>query len=432
MEIANLYNIYKECSSVSTDSRNCTANALFFALKGDTFDGNQYALKALDSGCKYAVVDAVELKNRADCIYVDDSLKTLQQLAAYHRKTLGIPIIAITGTNGKTTTKELTAAVLSKKLKVRYTQGNLNNHIGVPLTLLAMTSNTEIGIVEMGANHIGEIAFLCTIAKPDYGLITNVGKAHLEGFGSLEGVMSAKGELYKYLFGKKAPVFVNADNHLLMKMIAEKEHIGYGTTLNASASGRNIHAAPLLQFEWKKRDAEVWENVETQLTGDYNFENAMAAICIGNYFDIAPRLINEALANYTPSNNRSQLVLTVRNKVLMDAYNANPSSMKVALDNFDKMTASRKILILGGMKELGDESYNEHKILMERIEKLNAATTYLVGSEFAPFDVHQQTCRTFESANLLIDYFKENPVTDALILVKGSRTNRLEDMMSVL
>ena len=433
MEIKHLYDIFKQCNSVTTDSRNCKRDAMFFALKGDNFDGNKYAVQALNDGCKYAVVDDASLAGISDSIFiVDDVLTALQQLASYHRQTLNAKIIGITGTNGKTTTKELISSVLSKKYKVWFTQGNLNNHIGVPLTLLSMPTDTEIGVIEMGANHIGEIDFLCRIAQPDLGMITNVGKAHLEGFGSFEGVMEAKAELYKYLNRKQSPTFININNNYLIKMFGDGKSISYGTSSDTYITGQNAQASPNLEFEWKRNKSETWEHTKTKLTGIYNFENALAAVCIGAYFDVADVDINNALSEYTPVNNRSQLISTNRNKVFMDAYNANPDSMNAALRNFGAIDFPKKIVILGGMKELGKDSYKEHENLLKQIVEINVVSCYLVGNEFTPFLSEYKHYNWFESTTQLCEYLSQNPVDDALILVKGSRSNKLETVLERL
>ena len=433
MKIKHLYDIFKQCASVITDSRNCKRDAMFFALKGENFDGNKYAVQALNDGCKYAVVDDASLSGISDSILVvDDALATLQKLASYHRQMLNAKIIGITGTNGKTTTKELISSVLSEKYKIWFTQGNLNNHIGVPLTLLSMPDDTEIGVIEMGANHKGEIEFLCNIAQPDLGLITNVGKAHLEGFGSFEGVMETKAELYKHLYNKQFPAFININNNHLKKMIGEGKFISYGTSPDAYIMGQNAQASPNLQFEWKQNGSETWEHTKTKLTGIYNFENALAAVCIGTYFDVAAENINKALSEYTPVNNRSQLITTNRNKVLMDAYNANPDSMNAALQNFDAIDFPKKILILGGMKELGNDSNKEHESLLKQIAETNIDSCYLVGNEFKPLLSEYKHYKWFESTIQLTDYLNQHPINNALILIKGSRSNKLETVLERL
>ncbi|MFO8002001.1 MAG: UDP-N-acetylmuramoyl-tripeptide--D-alanyl-D-alanine ligase, partial [Marinilabilia sp.] len=331
--IENLYEVYLESGIISTDTRKLVPGSIFFALKGDRFDGNRFAREALKQGCRLAVVDDAALKGEPGCFVVPDVLEALQQLAGYHRRNLRIPVIGITGSNGKTTTKELITSVLSQKFKVWHTPGNLNNHIGVPLTLLSMKADTEIAVVEMGANHIGEIAALCEIARPDHGLITNVGNAHLEGFGSFEGVRQGKGELYTFLKRTGGEIFINIDNHWLLDMVGDYPWIGYGTGNEAVVKGSNASAGPLLSFELTTSRVDRMP-VNTNLLGLYNLENLLAAASIAHYFGVEEELVREAFENYLPENNRSQFMNTAQNRLLLDAYNANPSSMKAALDHF--------------------------------------------------------------------------------------------------
>jgi len=429
MNINKLYSYYKLCSAISIDSRIINKNEMFFALKGDNFDGNQYALQALEKGCKYAVVDDENLKNNKNCLLVDNVEATLQELAKHHRKTLNIPTIAITGSNGKTTTKELTAAVLSKQYKTWFTKGNLNNHIGVPLTLLSMPDNTEIAIIEMGANHIGEIDFLCNIALPDFGIITNVGKAHLEGFGTFENIMKTKAELYRFIekFGKFS--FFNSDNNYLKNMLKKGQFVSYGTDRNDFVFGRNIIAKPFLEFEWSKKENPKWNKVKTQLTGAYNFENAMAAVCIGTYFNVTSEKIKNALSEYIPQNNRSQLIYSAKNKILLDAYNANPASMKVAIDNFNEIEGKNKVLIIGEMKELGKESRKEHELLLELINAINFDKCFLIGKEFQSLTFEYPKYIWFETIIQLSDHLKKNLLSEKFIFIKGSRGNQLEKIL---
>jgi len=432
MEADLLYKIFKQCTGITTDTRNGNPGSLFFALKGDRFNGNDYALKALSEGCMYAVVDDVKLDGMPGCILVPDVLKALQNLALEHRKASTASIIGITGSNGKTTTKELIAAVLSEEYNVWYTRGNLNNHIGVPLTLLSIPQKTDVAVIEMGANHIGEIALLSEIAQPDFGIITNVGKAHLEGFGSFEGVKKAKGELYQFLKANNAPAFINTDNHHLVEMLGDANYIGYGLAPGGLVVGRNASASPFLEFEWKTGSSNIWHKTTTKLTGLYNFENALAAVCIGIYHKIQPQLINKALAEYEPVNNRSQLAQTSENKVLMDAYNANPSSMNAALTNFTGMAGDNKVLILGGMKELGFDSLKEHESLVDQLLKMKVYKCFLVGPEFKDVKPENELFIWFESTEALKSYLRINPVRNSLVLVKGSRSNRLETVLEVL
>lgn len=427
MTIAELYELFRKSSSISTDTRNIKPNSIFFALKGANFNGNQFANDAIEAGAAFAVIDEAAYKTNKRYILVEDTLTTLQNLATFHRQQLDIPILAITGTNGKTTTKELTAAVLSQKYETEFTRGNLNNHIGVPLTLLSMTEETEIGIVEMGANHPGEIAFLCDIALPNYGLITNVGKAHLEGFGSFEGVKVTKSELYRYLQKSGGRIFINQSNPDLMEMAGPGDFISYSSNKDGiGLKGKTEQSSPFLVF--KVKFPKGWLYIKTKLIGNYNLENALAACCIGQYFDIDPLKIQTALTNYTPENNRSQLIQTERNQLLMDAYNANPTSMMAALTNFTTVKASHKTVILGDMLELGENSADEHQKIIDELIKLKADRTILVGQEFK----HCHLPNNFEQYNtteLAIFSLKENPLHDSFVLIKGSRGIKLEKMV---
>ena len=364
MKLSALYQIFLDCQLVTTDSRNCPEGSLFIALKGESFNGNAFAGKALETGCAYAVIDESEYAIEGDQRYilVDDCLQTLQQLANYHRRQLGTRVIGITGTNGKTTTKELISAVLSQSHNILYTLGNLNNHIGVPSTLLRLKAEHDLAVIEMGANHPGEIKFLSEIVEPDCGIITNVGKAHLEGFGSFEGVIKTKGELYNFLRKKEgSTVFIHHDNAYLMNIAEGLNLIPYGTEDDLYVNGRITGNSPYLTFEWKAgKDGKSYQ-VQTQLIGEYNFPNALAAITIGRFFGVEDAKINEALAGYTPQNNRSQLKKTDDNTLIIDAYNANPTSMMAALQNFRNMEVPHKMLILGDMRELGAESAAEHQ-----------------------------------------------------------------------
>ena len=355
MDISTLYKCFTECSGVTTDSRNCPEGSMFIALKGETFNGNAFAAQALEKGCRYAVVDEEQYAGEnPHILLVDNCLRTLQELANFHRRTLDTRIIGITGTNGKTTTKELIAAVLQKKYRILYTLGNLNNHIGVPLTLLRLTPDDELAVIEMGANHPGEIKTLSAIVEPDYGIITNVGKAHLEGFGSFEGVIKTKGELYEHLrYGGEHTIFIDRDNEHLNKISKGLTCITYGTEDEAElyVSGKAGICAPFLTFEWRHEDRR--HKVSTHLIGSYNLKNALAAIAIGRFFNVSEKDISKALEEYIPHNNRSQLTPTADNNLIVDAYNANPTSMMAALENFRRMEVLHKMVILGDMKELG-------------------------------------------------------------------------------
>lgn len=429
MNIEAIYSIYQKHPVVTTDSRNIPSGSIFFALKGETFNGNKFALDALNQGAAHAVVDEEEYALDDRFFLVENSLKCLQNLANLHRKKLGLPIVAITGTNGKTTTKELIAAVLAKKYNVSYTQGNLNNHIGVPLTLLAMNGNTEIGIVEMGANHPGEIAALSTIADPDYGIITNIGKAHLEGFGSFEGVIRTKSELYNYLKSKNGKCFINADNTLLIKQAEGLDQIKYGFSTDYFLAGEIAASDNYLVA--KALFDKGWLFLKTKLVGEYNFENLLAAACVGKYFEVDPLLIQQALAEYTPSNNRSQLIKTDRNTIIMDAYNANPTSMMAALSNFSKVKNDQKTLILGDMLELGEVSEDEHQKIVDFIDSQEFSEVFMVGPEFGK-TASMKEKKKFEHVELLSNYLKTQPIENKLVLIKGSRGIHLEKVLPLL
>lgn len=421
MSIPELYDIYLRYPSVQTDSRKVKTGDIFFALKGDNFNGNTFAAQAIADGAAYAVVDEAAYVAGPEYILTDDVLHTLQQLAAYHRMQLPIPVIAITGSNGKTTTKELLIAVLSAKYKTYATEGNLNNHIGVPLTLLKIKKGAEFAIVEMGANHIGEIASYCNIAAPDYGLITNCGKAHLEGFGSLEGVRKAKGELYDYLRNFSGSIFRNADLDYLADMgRGIDEQVTYGTA-NAEIIGRATGDGNLLQVTVLTTGLET--QIQTQLVGDYNLANVLAAVAVGDYFDIDIDTIKKALEQYTPSNSRSQWLEKGSNKIILDAYNANPSSMKLAIENLAHLKADHKWLLLGAMKEMGAESVTEHQALVDLLQQLGLQQVILTGTEFEATKHNYLWFATSEEAK---NYLLQHPIQDATILIKGSRGSRME------
>ena len=436
MNIKTLYEYYKSCHGiVATDSRKCPRGSLFFALKGDQFDGNKYAESALAAGAAYAVVDdpAVIEKESVQYLLVHDTLFTLQQLANYHRQILQTPILAITGTNGKTTTKELIAHILMKSYRVHYTQGNFNNHIGVPLTLLSMTSKHELGVIEMGANHPGEIKELTRIIEPNLGLVTNVGKAHLEGFGSFEGVIKTKSELYDYLKTlRKGVAFVNNDDAILMnKAKGISKVITYGTSSRASIIGSILDSQLTLSIQWVYQEQETNpQTIKTQLIGDYNFSNILAAITVGDYFKVPLTQIKEAIETYQPTNNRSQLQETKRNKLIIDAYNANPSSMLASLQNFCKIKAKNKMIILGDMRELGNSSLEEHQKIVDFITKQQSVqSVVLIGSEFG------ETNHPFQHYPTTEDYKKQlmqHPISNATILIKGSNGIRLSQLVELL
>ena len=430
MELDALYELFLQCGEVTTDSRRCPEGSLFFALKGDTFDGNAFAGKALDAGCAYAVIDEPQYANDPRCILVDDALHTLQQLARLHRRKLGTPLLGITGTNGKTTTKELIAAVLGKRHKVLYTQGNLNNHIGVPLTLLRLNTAHDIAIVEMGASHPGDIKELVEIAEPDFGLITNVGRAHLQGFGSFEGVIKSKTELYDFLRTRKESlIFLHSDNRYLTPLAEGIRQIRYGSDEKADVTGKTVTCDPYLSFCWHTAIDPTTYTAGTQLIGDYNLPNALAAVTVGLHFGVSPAQIAEALTAYVPQNNRSQLKRTERNTLIIDAYNANPTSMQAALNNFFRMEAPQKMLILGDMRELGADSAAEHRRIIAYVEQCGFKKVYLVGQEFSavcpPYP-------TFPSVAELQSELQAHPPVGYTILIKGSNGVHLSSIVESL
>ena len=425
MNLSALYQIFLDCQLVTTDSRNCPEGSLFIALKGESFNGNAFAGKALETGCAYAIIDEPEYAVEGDQRYilVDDCLQTLQQLANYHRRQLGTRVIGITGTNGKTTTKELIPAVLSQSHNILYTLGNLNNHIGVPSTLLRLKAEHDLAVIEMGANHPGEIKFLSEIVEPDCGIITNVGKAHLEGFGSFEGVIKTKGELYDFLRKKEgSTVFIHHDNAYLMNIAGGLNLIPYGTEDDLYVNGRITGNSPYLTFEWKAgKDGETYQ-VQTQLIGEYNFPNALAAITIGLFFGVEAAKINEALAGYTPQNNRSQLKKTNDNTLIIDAYNANPTSMMAALQNFRNMEVPHKMLLLGDMRELGTESAAEHQKIADYIKECDFEEVWLVGEQFA---AAEHSFKTYPNVQEVIKELETNKPKGYTILIKGSNGIKL-------
>ncbi len=424
MSIINeLYRHYTRSGGITTDSRHVEKESVFFALKGDNFDGNTYASEALEKGASLAVIDNKDYAAGPGFFPVDDTLKTLQDLAAYHRKMLDIPVIGLTGTNGKTTSKELINQVFSKKYKTHATDGNLNNHIGVPLTLLGIGNDIEIAIVEMGANHEGEIAELCSIAQPTHGLITNIGKAHLEGFKSWEGVIRAKSELYDYLLKSTGKAYVHYDDKLLMKLASPLLKETYGTDNKANVHASIMASIPFLEIQW---DQQI---IKTHLYGDYNFENVMAAVCIGRSFQVEPADIIEAIASYIPANNRSQLVKSQSNTIFLDAYNANPSSMLASIRHFQRQGDKKKVLILGDMLELGKDSQKEHKGILEEIRN-KFEMVILVGPEFLA--LKDTDFIAFEETIQAAEWIRSHPIKDASILVKGSRGIALEKLIKYL
>jgi UDP-N-acetylmuramoyl-tripeptide--D-alanyl-D-alanine ligase len=438
MDIETLYSCFLQHPIITTDSRDVPADSMFFALKGDSFDGNQYAQAALEKGAAYAVVDDPSVQGE-HIILVPDVLKTLQQLAHYHRCQLGTTIVGITGTNGKTTTKELIATVLQKKYNVLYTQGNFNNHIGVPKTLLQLTKEHDIAVVEMGANHPGEIKTLVEIVCPDYGLITNVGRAHLEGFGSFEGVIRTKGELYDFLRADAGTAFINNDNEYLKGISHDLRLVKYGQMPadDLLVQGEFIDCNPTLHFRWKQQGSPFSPmEVQTHLIGSYNLDNALAAACVGTIFAVPAEDISAALSEYTPSNNRSQLTKTADNQLIVDAYNANPTSMAAALDSFAHVKAEKKMVILGDMKELGEVSQAEHKSILNRLAELQLQQIWLVGSEFKKAlqsnpVVDARTFADVDEVKALLATPDGKP-RDYTILVKGSNSTKLIQLLDLL
>jgi UDP-N-acetylmuramoyl-tripeptide--D-alanyl-D-alanine ligase len=427
MDIKSIYSLFIQCDGVSTDSRKCPKDSMFIALKGDNFDGNVFVENAIESGCKFALTSDEQRANNKTIFYVPDTLVALQQLASYHRQQMNATVIAITGTNGKTTTKELTSAVMKAKFgdDVINTEGNLNNHIGVPLTLLRIKAHHKYAIVEMGANHPGEIKTLADIALPDYGLITNVGTAHILGFGSFEGVIKTKCELYDNLKKHNGTIFVNGSNHNIFPKSEGANRIVYGvdgSSLNASVES----ADPFLKVKFSNG-----YSAQTNLIGAYNLENVMAAACVGSHFGVDMSTIVSALENYKPSNNRSQFISTSSNKLIVDAYNANPTSMKAALDNFISLKSdSEKALILGDMLELGKDSEAEHGKIVEMIAASGIKKVMLVGQNFA--SVAKNGMSTFKNADELIPVLTDNKLNGCLILIKGSNSMKLTKVVEYL
>ncbi|NNT73233.1 UDP-N-acetylmuramoyl-tripeptide--D-alanyl-D-alanine ligase [Flavobacterium sp. IMCC34852] len=421
MTIQNIHALFLKCSRVSIDTRKIESNALFVAIKGDRFDANTFAEEALAKGASYVIIDNKEYYIDERTILVQDSLKTLQELASYHRNFLKTPIVALTGSNGKTTTKELINVVLSKKFKTVATVGNLNNHIGVPLTLLTFTKDTEIGIVEMGANHQKEIEFLCEIAQPDYGFITNFGKAHLEGFGGVEGVIKGKSEMYAYLKANDKLVFVNVDDEIQnSKTVDFKRYSFSGQDKTADVFIERVVANPLVKID------ALGVTIHSHLIGLYNANNISAAITIGHYFGILPSEIKEAVESYIPENNRSQLLVKGSNEIILDAYNANPSSMKVALENFIQLDKPNKAIVIGDMYELGEESLSEHKSIVDFLANECSFECHLVGKDFFANTIKKDWLHFYATFEDFADFLSDHSFTQKIILIKGSRGMALE------
>ena len=458
MEIKELYRLYQQHPCITTDSRDCPEGSIFLALKGETFDGNKFALQALEKGCSYAIIDDKEiLENlgelgdprdprnpRNRLILVDDCLQTFKDLAREHRRQFDIPVIGITGTNGKTTTKELIAAVLSEKYNVLYTQGNFNNDVGVPKTLFRLTKDHEIAVIEMGASHPGDIKTLAETAEPTCGLITNVGRAHLQGFGSFTGVIKTKCELYDFLRTRQdSLIFINADNEYLMDQIADDEEIWltpYSTDIEnqyTCISGEVIDCNPFLKFRWREPlmtleeegRSTKWHKVQTHLIGAYNIDNLLAAISVGINFGVDRKKICAALENYVPSNNRSQMTVTEKNHLIVDAYNANPTSMQAALENFSLIQADRKMAILGQMGELGEESDNEHRKMVNYLEQAGYDEVWLVGDNFKDIPC---AFRKFHDVEEVKTAIQDHCPEGFYILIKGSNSNKLFQLPELL
>ena len=444
MDIQELYQLYQQHPCITTDSRDCPEGSIFLALKGESFDGNKFAASALEEGCAYAIIDNPEYKQDDRFILVNDCLQTFKDLAREHRRQFNIPVIGITGTNGKTTTKELIAAVLQQKYNVLYTQGNFNNDVGVPKTLFRLNKEHEIAVIEMGASHPGDIKTLAETAEPTCGLITNVGKAHLQGFGSFEGVIKTKCELYDFLRSREdGLVFLNADNENLVDQIAEEDTLWispYSTDPEKQytcISGEIVSCAPFLKFRWREPlmtleeegRSTKWHKVQTQLIGSYNIDNLLAAIAVGINFGVDRKQICAALENYTPSNNRSQMTVTAQNHLIVDAYNANPSSMQAALENFKLMEAQHKMVIIGDMRELGDVSAEEHQRIVDYLSTIDLETVWLVGEEFGKTKCDYRKFRDVEAVKAAIA--SEHP-EGHYILIKGSNSMKLYQLPELL
>lgn len=430
--IQSLYQHYLNHPTICTDTRTIVKDCLFFALKGDKFDANTFAAEAISQGAAFAIIDDEAYHTNDRCILVTDVLTTLQDLARHHRNQLAIPVIGLTGSNGKTTTKELINAVLSQKYTTFATKGNLNNHIGVPLSILSITSQTELAVIEMGANHQKEIEFLCGIAQPTHGMITNIGMAHLDGFGGFEGVKKGKAELFDYLKKHQGFTFVNRNSPYIIEM-SEKagldKIIYYGSETNNTVYGSLLKSDPFIELSWNGKAGSF--KTEVHLTGTYNFENILAAICIGQFFEVSPDDINLGLSHYQPNNNRSQISKTATNTIICDFYNANPSSMTAALSNIESLSSNHKTVIIGDMFELGDESAAQHQLIIEQAEKLHIDTLIFIGKHFQNASL-QHKGHFFSSPAEAKNYLTEHPVNNSLVLLKGSRGMALEQLLPLL
>ncbi len=427
MDIQQIHQLFLQCQSVSIDTRKIASNSFFVAIKGDKYDANTFAKEALSKGASYVIIDDARFFIDERTILVKDSLVALQELAKFHRSYLGLPIIALTGSNGKTTTKELIQVVLSKKYNTKATVGNLNNHIGVPLTLLSFDTKTEIGIVEMGANHQKEIEFLCELAQPDYGYITNFGKAHLEGFGGVEGVIKGKSEMYTYLSNHNQMVFVNLEDAIQMEKSSNMKIYSFGINKpNADVSIVGVKADPLVEIDFSGM------RIVSHLIGLYNANNINAAIAIGQFFGVSNMDMQQAIESYIPENNRSQLLYKNTNEIILDAYNANPSSMTVAIENFIQLEKTNKIAVLGDMFELGQESLAEHKNIIDLLSKVSNIQCYFVGKDFYYHRNELLNCFFFETFEALSDRLKQYKFEDKVMLIKGSRGMALERVLDLI
>ena len=444
MDIKELYKLYQQHPCITTDSRNCPEGSIFLALKGASFNGNQFAQAALEKGCSYAIVDEKEFQTDSRIILVDDCLQTYKDLAREHRRQFEIPVIGITGTNGKTTTKELIRAVLAECYNVMATEGNFNNDVGVPKTLFRLSEEHDIAVVEMGASHPGDIKTLVETAEPNCGLITNVGRAHLLGFGSFEGVCKTKGELYDFLLAHNSPIFVNRDNKFLTEMISQRltaksekpdiYYYGQSDHSDILIKGEVVSCAPFLKFRWREQDHETgyvgeWMEVQTHLIGAYNIDNMLAAITIGYVNNVPFEQINHALESYVPQNNRSQMTVTEHNHLVVDAYNANPTSMKAAIDNFKLMEVSPKMAIIGQMGELGDVSDEEHRKVVEMLTEAHFDQVWLVGENY---DKIACNFRKFKNVEEVKEALHTSPITNYYIFIKGSNSNKLFQLPELL
>lgn len=426
MDIKILYEKYKESGKVSTDTRMITPGSVFFSLRGDKFNANEFAAEALAKGASYAVVDEQQWIKDERYFLVEDGLKALQQLARFHRDQLTIPVIGLTGSNGKTTSKELVSAVLSKKYKTLATKGNLNNHIGVPLTILSIDASVEIAVIEMGANHVGEIALLCEIANPTHGFITNIGKAHIGTFGGFDNIIRGKSELYQHLINSNGTVWINSQNPILSNMAKR-----FKNPLFYPSKGDYFHCELLAADPFLKLKTESGDEVHTQLIGEYNFENIAVALCIGKFFEVDATSANEAVRNYLPGNMRSQILTKDTNTIILDAYNANPSSMEVAIKNLSGMKSKRKVAILGDMYELEGETEVEHKKIAELLTLHGIKEAYLCGELMCEAN-SDSAFQCFKTKNELADYLKHNSISDAVILIKASRGMALESVVEFI